>query len=48
MGGALRNMIDLGNNKYQNSSPNLECENIYTCLVILIWLYIKIKVKNFN
>lgn len=32
MGGALRYMIDLGNNKYQNNLPNLECENIYTCL----------------
>lgn len=32
MAGALRNMIDLGNNKYQNNLSNLECENIYTCL----------------
>ena len=32
MGGALRNMFDMGNNKYQNDLPNLENNNIYTCL----------------
>ena len=32
MGGALRYMIRFQSNKYQNRLPNLESENIYTCL----------------
>ena len=32
MGTALRYMTAFQNNRYRSSLPNLECENIYTCL----------------